>query len=276
MVSIPKVWGIIRARARSWCSEFRTIPFFFQLAALGAVIIQALGPYMRKAGRAWWSWQSWRAGIADACFVLGAVLYLRYEEKFRKYFNKRKLEHKWKARMARLARIIDTLKYPDQRKTQAIEECRREILVCVAEGIAEILHIPPESICANLLSLCAGKKQMEVSARSDPIRNLKRYEAVDAFLPWRAIATGKIEVEHDYHEREGLGPRSYRSIIVMPVTRNDRAYGSLSIDCTVAYAFYGHEPRIAFQVRPYLSLLALTYGDSSPYHECAFDPAHAG
>lgn len=275
MAWLLKLWGIIRARLRGWWSDVRAIPLILQLVALTALLGQTLSPYMRGPGRSWLSRQSWRAASFEAVVALICVCYLRYEEKFRRFFNKRKIEHAWKARMARLARIVDRLKC-DQRKTQAIDDYRREILICVATGIAEILHIPPESVCANLLSLCDDKKHMEVVTRSDPIRNLKKYDAVDAFLPWRAIVTGRIEVDHDYHEREGLGPRSYRSIIVMPVTRNDRAYGSLSIDCTTTYAFYGHEPRIAFQVRPYLSLLALTYGDSSTYHECAFDPSHAG
>jgi hypothetical protein len=115
---------------------------------------------------------------------------------------------------------------------------------------------------------------MTVSARSSTLREYRgEYATVEAFLPWRAIEKATMVIEDDYREREGLGPRVYKSIAAVPVTRDELAYGSLSIDCTIAFAFSGRRRLIFYQVRPYLSLLALTYGPSSITHPCQINPA---
>lgn len=269
MERIRKLLKLTSSRMRRWASGFRLLPALLQVTVLLALLVYTLGPYMRLSGRSWWSVTSLRQAFVEGLPIIACALYLRYEEKFRKLFNQRKLNHRWKVRMAELARILDCLAFPDLRRVADVVTFRREILRCVVSGVSEILELPVESLTATLIILVGRDcSEMEVATRSDGIRDLGvLYESVDAYLPWRAIRNRKIEVDHDYREREATGPRPYRSIIAAPVTRGRQAFASLSIDSTSAFAFYGNEERVAFQIRPYLSLLSLTFGPMSPYHE---------
>ncbi len=200
---------------------------------------------------------------------------LRYEEKFRKLFFSRRVDHPWEVRMATLAKVIDELRTSSTSK-ERMASIRNDILKCVVSGIAEVVNVPAESLCANLLCFDGEeKKRMMVAERSDPKRGrYKKYECNDGFLPWMAIKTASILVEHDYREREGLGKRSYRSIVTVPITKEGIAYGSLSVDCGAAFAFWGYKKQIAFQLRPYISLFALTFSKSDTTIPCLFEAAH--
>lgn len=210
--------------------------------------------------------------------IFTCTLYLRYEEKFRKWIDAKQPLHDWIVRMAQLSKILEKVPPLDRRKPSEIEQFRSEILECIVSGVAEILDLPAKSLTANLLDIGDhDKTKMVVSARSTCVRPIPmEYAAVDAFLPWRAIKNSSMEVEDNYREREGLGKRPYKSVVAIPVIRGKHAYGSLSIDCTVPYAFSGRKLHIYCQVRPYISLLALTYPPASPYNECSFNPAHLG
>jgi GAF domain-containing protein len=267
---VRKVFGVLFPRVRGWWSNLKTIPLLLQLSVFAVALIQCAAPFMRMPGRSWFSLTSWKAAIPDAVALTVCLLYLRYEEKFRKLFNKRTAAHGWKVRMANLASVLDCLRFSDLRKQSDVEAFRERTLACVASGIAEILNLPPESLCANLLTLSNFDGQpirMIVEARSDRLRERRSYVVNNTFLPWRAICDGRMVIEHTYAPSEEIGTRPYRSIVALPIISSDRRVGSLSIDCTTEYAFYGHEERILYQVRPYLSLLALTYGDASHYYE---------
>ena len=95
-------------------------------------------------------------------------------------------------------------------------------------------------------------------------------------MAWRAIRTGGVEIEDDMRRSQPGLDKPYRSVVAIPVTKGEAAYGSLSIDSTEPYAFYGQKLRIYVQCRPYIALLSLTFGEKSPYHECRFSPPHAG
>ena len=277
MGGISRVWGIFCVYLRRWWSHFRLLPAIFILLALFGIVVTAIAPYMRTPGRSWSSWNSWRSSFGEGGIVLFCVLFLRYEEKFRKWYKSRGATHIWKVRMSTLEKIIDKLAHLDPpKKSAVIQHLREDILKCVVSGISETLDLPIDTLCANLLVLPESQpKSMRVVARSDDRRPIPvEYPAVDGLLPWRAIKNARMEVEDNYQEREGIGAREYKSIIAIPVTKDGCAYGSLSIDCTMSYAFNGRKEKIYYQVRPYTSLLALTFGSSSPYYECFIKPTH--
>jgi hypothetical protein len=276
MSRLSKAWWVLRARTRRWVSDFHILPATFQALALLVLIVQTLASYMRSPGRTWRDWASWKKALGEAIVILICTIYLRYEEKFRKFFFSRGVSHGWKVRMAGLSGIIDKTRFDLRQSLNDFQVFRSNILECVVSGVAEVADLPEESLCATLLQfLDSTTSKMVVVTRSNNLRGLNQsYDSVEDFAPWRAVKRADIVVENDYVERAGIGPRPYRSIIVIPITKDGRAYGSLSIDCTTPYAFYGRELQIYYQVRPYVALLALTYGAKSPYHECFFDPAH--
>ncbi len=276
MASYRKAWGLFRSRLSRWASQIRPLPAIFLVVLMTSLVVVTIAPYMRTPGRTWTSPKSWRQSLADSAFVLVFAVILRYEERFRRFFFGKGVSHDWQVRMADLAGIIDRVKKLDLKKTAEVHHLRTQILSCVKSGIVEILDLPPESLSATLVVFANDLTKMTVVARSDSRRNLGReYDSVSGFAPWQAIKTASIVIEDDYREREGIGPRSYRSIAAIPVTRANQAVGCLSIDCTASYAFYGRQTVVLYQVRPYLALLSLTFGPSSLYHECFFEPAHS-
>lgn len=74
--------------------------------------------------------------------------------------------------------------------------------------------------------------------------------------------------------RSGLGKKDYRSIVAVPITKEGAAYGSLAVDCGSTFAFYGYKKQIAYQLRPYISLLALTFVKGETTIPCLFEVAH--
>ena len=243
----------------------------FVLLMLALLVVTTISPRMTQPGRSWWVAGSWKNSILEVWPALLCAMILRYEEKFRKLFFSRRADHPWEVRMATLAKIIDDLRTSSIAKDK-MAAIRSEILKCVISAIAEIVNRPAESLCANVLSFeDAGANKLMVIARSDPKRALyKKYDCNDGFLPWTSIKTASILVEHNYREREGLGKRDYRSIVAVPITKEGKAFGSLAVDCGASFAFFGYKKQIAFQLRPYISLLALTFSKSDSTIECLF------
>jgi hypothetical protein len=228
-----------------------------------------------------WTGQAWKTAVIWSLPGIFCAVYLRYEEKFRKSFSRKTPSHNWEVRMADLAWIVDNLpSIMNGRNRAAIEwnreKIRERILRCIVTGVADVLDLPPESLTANLVEFVdEEKKMMGISARSDTIRPVgTTYACSDVFLPWRAIKCNSLVVEDDFKERTETGHRKYKSIVAIPINRAGVAYGSLSIDCKVAYAFSGRKSTLAMQVRPYMAVLALTFPPGGIYHECSFEFAH--
>jgi hypothetical protein len=266
-----KFVGIPLAYFRRWRSRFRVLPAILVLAALTAIAMTTILPYSRQGLK----FNSYRVEFLVSFLC---VIYLRYEEKVRRYLTSRGgVSHEWTVRMVKVGVIIDKMAGLNRSKTGEIAQIRQDILDCVVAAIAEVLDLPQKTLCANLLDIGPEKRTMIVSARSVSVREHKGgYEISEHFLPWRAIANATMVIENNYQQRENLGPRDYKSIAVVPVTRGGLALGSLSIDCTTSFAFSGRRLLIFYQVRPYLSLLAQTYSMSATTHACLLNPAQIG
>jgi putative methionine-R-sulfoxide reductase with GAF domain len=99
----------------------------------------------------------------------------------------------------------------------------------------------------------------------------------DRLLGWDAIRNGRIALVDDIRNDlrwQVVRERSYRTVIAVPLTKGGRAYGAISLDSEVAYAFAGRTAEIAIQLQPYIALLVLTYPADAVSTECAFDATH--
>ncbi len=273
---LRRLLGIVSAYSRRWWAGFRLWPMIAVAIAIIALLLTSAAPYMRIPGRKWNSWDSWTAAGWELVLIFVCVTYLRYEEKFRKILASKDGSHDWRVRMAELAKIIDDVYSTDQRQRNTlIPRIRSDILRCIVWGLSEVLDLPRNTLCANLIEFKGSLDSMVAVARSDNLRPLNtEYPTTEEFVPWRAIKNATLEVEDNFRVSDGGPPRGYRSIVAVPVTRAGRAYGAVSIDCTTAYAFSGRQVRVLYQIRPYIALIALTYGDSSLHYECQFNPAH--
>jgi hypothetical protein len=269
----------VEARSRRWRRDVTFGRLFYLAVMLTAVVLTAFFPFLRGVNRSWTSASSWRAAFWEGAWIIALVgLFLRYEKEFLRAFSKRKLPHAYETRMADLAGVVDRTASLNLKRPAEIDAYRTDVLRCVASGIADQLDLPLETLTANLLVLSGKQPEtMIVKARSNALRPTGREHVVDEdLLMWRAIGSGGIEVENDFRRLKPELKKPYRSIVAIPVTKDGMAYGGLSIDCTTAYAFYGHRRLIFCQVRPYVAHLALTFGPGSPYHECRFYPPHTG
>lgn len=269
------LWSRIRRRF----SELTPLRLFFLLLFATALVCTSVAPFMRGPSRSWFDVGSWEAAYREGAWVMVVcAVVLRYEKEFVRAFARSEVSHSYQTRMADLAGAVDRIKTLDLRRPADVQHFRETVLRCVMSGIAEQLNLDPTTLTANLLVLTdKGPRTMIVTARSDGIRPTgAEHVATEDLLAWRAIRSGGIEVENDMRRAYPRSRKPYRSVVAIPVTRDEVAYGGLSIDCSVPFAFYGHRRRIYCQCRPYIALLSLTFGDSSPYHECRFSPPHTG
>lgn len=267
------------ASFQRWWRSLTAWRLIMSLVVLAALAGAAVAPFMGAGNRSWWRLESWWAAMGEgAGLLIVFALILRYEKEFFRALSRREVSHAYQVRMADLAGLVDRAAVLDLRKSGEVEKFRIDVLRCVMSGIAEQLELDPTSLTVNLLVLTAKEpRTMVVVARSDNLRPIgTEHLATDGLPAWRAIVSGAIEIENDLRRTRPSRKRPYRSVVAIPVAKGEAAYGGLSIDCTSAYAFYGHQRRIYCQCRPYIALLSLTFGQTSPYHECRFNPHYSG
>src|SRR4051794_21261777 len=98
--------GVFKTKFRRWWNTFSLFPAILQVVVLVAIVGQSVSPDMRVEGESWISLKSWKKSLPSTIPLILCVAYLRYEEKFRKFFGKDKLSHIWKVRMADLAKLL--------------------------------------------------------------------------------------------------------------------------------------------------------------------------
>jgi hypothetical protein len=275
MRRIKKGFFYLRGRVSRWWSNLPLIRTLVFLGAMAAIAISTVAPSIESQRAPWSSFETWRSIIwGTPGIVILCTFYLRYEKDFFRELTKRNPAHRYEVRMATLAGLIDRSKGLNPTHTTAVQKFREDVLRCVMSGIAEQLDLEEDTLTANLLVLTAkNPRTMTVVARSKEVRRPNtEHPADESFLAWQAIHNGRIAVADNYREVNRAKRPDYRSIVAIPVIKGEVAYGSLSIDSTEAYAFCDRDWHIYCQCRPYISLLALTFGDSSPYHECRFIP----
>jgi len=58
------------------------------------------------------------------------------------------------------------------------------------------------------------------------------------------------------------------------VAKDKKAYGALSIDSELPFAFFGKGVEVAIDLEPYIALLACTYAEPDPSVDCGYEPSH--
>ncbi len=155
---------------------------------------------------------------------------------------------------------------------------REDLLECIAVRVMQLLGCSSddESIVATLLDFSAGStEKMVVVARSTSERELGMYYTDENSVAFASIREAAPVVEDDVRRSlrfAKLGPKPYRSVLGVPISRKGRAFAGIAIDSDRVYAFFGRGPGIAVEIEQYIGLLSMTYLDDANSVECAYDP----
>lgn len=267
-----RVWARLRSIGEAKLSSLPRILLIF-----ACFITITIAPILRMNQAPNDARPYWVFFLSHAWYLFLAAIILRFEDKFKKRSTiEKSRRHAWEVRKSKAAQVVSQLQLKAPKTSK--RSFRTAVLECVATSVAELLNRPPESIHANLLDFSTGDRdRMAVVARTDLRRHLPQtYPVTDDFGPVMAIRRSIAWIEDDVKDDprwQDLGRRSYRSIISIPVTQGGAAFGALTIDCTEPYAFVHSKLDIAYQVQPYIALLALTYDADSLYLSCGYGPS---
>jgi hypothetical protein len=221
----------------------------------------------------------WLRMLGAAWPLILAALYLKYKDPVQRLFEGDKEKRlAWKTRKLRCALVLQRMEYKIPRGASELLRIRTELLFCVASSVSEMLDLPRDSLCANLLGFTQEDfAEMEVLARSEQHRFVSGtiHEVTPEFGPWIAIQRAQAHLEDDVRddERWSRGPKPpYRSILILPIVRYNKAYGAMTVDCTQPYAFASNSLNLEILVQPYIALLSATFGPNSLCMECAYSP----
>jgi hypothetical protein len=259
-------------------AELRFLPVLAGIGSFVAFVTVTIEPMIRQEGINVLK----SDGFLRLCWTYGylflAALYLKYKDSIAtKLQTDEKKRVAWKSRKILAALAIQKLE-PKVPKNTQLMDIRREVLTCVASSVAEMLDLPRALFCANLLEFTSSKfDEMEVVMRSQTHRSssMPKHPVTPEFGPWRAIDEGRCVLVDDARSdsRWPKNPRPpYRSILILPITKNNKACGALTIDCTKAYVYALNGLNIEILVQPYIALLSLTFGTNNVWKECKYSP----
>lgn len=244
-----------------------------------AFLIVTISPAMRAANGDWLSWGDWKKAMASGWIGLLGAAYLKASEKFKRAIlwstSQRRRRIRRKVTTTNGLRKLRTQLLPGEMEADKVKEIRAAILAGAAMSVETMLSSDNHAVVASLLDFsCDDDNKMVVVARSSMERPDGKLHDREGLVAWRAIKHGRFEVVDDISvdprfERPQV--RNYRTIAAVPVTADGKAYGAISLDCEVPYAFYGKAADIAIQLEPYAAVLALTYRVEDAHHECAYD-----
>ncbi len=255
---------------------------FFSLTVLCLLVI-GLAPSFRQPGFTWGSWPCWKQAVVVGWPGVAAAIYLKYAEKIKgqRAAAKRSLKNRTARKLASLWGITEicNLSKQSQFDWERLRSARESILTALGHSVEELLGLSDnDRVAVSLLDFSTGNMDtMRVVARSNKDRPVGAVYAVSKLVAWEAIRTGAVCVQDDVRRNprwDSIGERRYRSVISIPITLNDRAFGAVSLDSEKAYAFYGRGKEIALQIAPYVGVLALTYGPNGVSCDCKYDPTH--
>jgi GAF domain-containing protein len=226
---------------------------------------------------------AWTSALATSWPVLVAAVYLKYSEKFRqRNVLSKERRRQWVKRKLTSGRAMIELHAniaSGRTSSKDMRRARESILECIVPGIQERLNLPDgQKVVASLLDFSGGDtRTMTVVARSTRERYVDVTYPSDRLVSWDAIQNGRVAIADDVKTDprwQNLGGKSYRSVAAIPIYREGKAYGALSIDCEMPYAFLSREADIALQVEPYVAVLTLTYPEGSCSMDCKYNPTH--
>jgi len=252
---------------------------WFLLVAFCFLVV-AISPAMRGVGASWTTKAGWAQALAITWPALAAAAFLKFSETIRRKKGLNKLQRKRRRdRQILTAKAVHELGQflrGEKVGDDVVFAIRKKILEAVVLSVAELLEMPTgDHLDANLLDFSTGDlHNMRVTCRSNPSRDLGIQYPVDNLVAWAAIRDRRISVVEDVDRDqrwEQIKHRPYRTIAAVPVTADGRAYGGLSLDSEIAYAFFGRSADIALQIEPYAAVLALTYAKDATYSDCRYD-----
>lgn len=221
----------------------------------------------------------WGRMLGAAWPLIIAALYLRYKDPVQRYFQGDKEKRlAWKTRKLRCALVLQKMKFTIPKNASELQHIRTELLFCVASSASEMLELPRDGFCANLLGFIKEDfSEMEVLARSEQHRFVSGtvHKVTPEFGPWISIQAAQARLEDDVKndKRWSNGPKPpYRSILILPIVRYNKAYGALTIDCTYPYAFASNSLNLEILVQPYIALLSATFSPNNLRVACEYSP----
>ncbi len=223
--------------------------------------------------------RDWLKLLGVAWPLILAALYLKYKDPIeRKLQADRDKRLGWKTRKLTSALAIQKMDFKIPKYQSDLLRIRTEILSCIASSVSEMHDLPRERFCANLLGFRKDDfSDMEVLARSEEHRFVSGaiHKVTQQFGPWRAIEESQLVIEDDV-KNDPRWPENqrppYRSILVLPLVRYNKAYGALTVDCTLPYAFASNSLNLEILVQPYVALLSSTFGPNNFFRVCTYSP----
>jgi hypothetical protein len=208
---------------------------------------------------------------------VGTAAYLKFSEKWKRtkkleVFGQRKLAR----RKLTASRIITALTSGSHinSKPANVDKIRSDILQCITATIEDMLDLDEgQRLVANLLDFSTGTlDKMRVVARSSAERHVGSEHPSKFLVAYDAIIQERVEVVDDIQDHpywNGLH-RPYRSVLAIPICRNGKAFGAMSIDSEAPNVFTGVANEVVSMIVPYLSMLAATYADTEVCSECNY------
>jgi len=284
MGGFRRFWEYMTAMIRRRLTKPLTpISIIAALATVLCFVVVGIWPVVRAQQKPILAWESWEAALELSWMAVLAAAYLKFSERIRlrhRYSRdkRRQLILRKLAASRAIVELHDNLAVK-KTSTQDMRRVREALLECATISLQEQLALPEgEKLVATLLDFSSGDVgTMSVVARSSRARPVDVQYPSDRLVAWDAIRNGAIAIVDDIRDDgrwQAMGERSYRTVCAIPLTRAGKAYGALSMDSEMAFAFYGRSADIAIQVEPYLAVLVLTYPDESVSTECKYDPTH--
>lgn len=277
---IGKIRSLISRRLR------RRPSFGSILSVLGTLTLftfVGLGSFMQREHQSWGSFDSWKRGLKLAVVPIVAAAILKYSEKWKRKRGANRItrglrrERQLTTSRALLEDLSSYLWRREPPPRSQIQQFRKSMLECVVLKLREILGLSEnEPLAASLVELSSLKpRRLRVAARSIRSRDWRVEYSADDLLAGSAIGGAKLVIEDDARRNNwrGLGPKDYRSILAIPVTRNGRAYGALSLDAALPFVFFGRARDIAVEMETYVALLALTFRSRALSLRCEYEAA---
>ena len=268
--------GATLARVNRWFSSPITVGALISFAlTVAAFIVVIFSPIMAQPGQSWRSLSSWKSGIFGVAWLpLCAAAYLKASERIRKNKSAKEIGSTgWVRRQLLTGNVVTAiLDGSCLNNTHVLKNTREEALQAIALNVCGRFEMGEGyGIVVNLLTICPDMKTVEVVARSENTLPLSSYDMAD-LAAWQSVKDARVYTVDDIMDdpRWRGQSRRYRSVFSMPVTKNKRAYGILTIDSKKAYAFFGKNTDIALLVEPYVRLLAATFPDGAPSHDCLY------
>lgn len=283
LVNLPRFVGRVQSSLVRISRRPLTIGTVFStLFTSLAFLAIAITPELRRGSITWNDPSTIAAAGKGALVPILAALYLKLSERYRQLAR---ADHSTKrnriARKLTAGNAINNLhRYIRTGTSDAsqLQSIREAILECVVHSVREVLQVADhEKVVASLVSLDSDPEKMLVEARSTRERPVAVSYPKDQLVAWEAIRNGHIVTVDDVSQDsrwDPMGTRRYRAVVAVPVTRGGKAFGAVSIDSELTYAFFGRSAELSIHLEPYVALMSQTFKDSDRSIDCKYAATH--